>query len=157
VNNSEQQNFEDDMINLLTQIRNIREPDEISQEIQDIPGIERIIFREMVYALLFSEMIQTIREESRESRENRKLNILSLIETNNNMDENCECNICWDEKEKNKFVKFNCNHEFCKDCVIKSLRSEQRDKPCCALCRTEVKSITSRTSLVKNELAEFIS
>jgi hypothetical protein len=150
-----EEGFENELINLLTELRNAREP-EPQQEIQDVLGIERIVLREMLLYALFNNMITTIREQYNAVR---KLNILSSVENNENenINENCECNICWEEKEKKNFVKFGCNHEFCKDCVIKTLRTDQRENPCCALCRAEVKSIVSRTNLVQTELADIIA
>lgn len=139
--------FEDEMINLLTELRNRRER-EPPQEIHEVMGIEQIVLREM-----FLFMINSIRQEFVSQR---KLNIISSLEIDET-NETCECNICLEEKEKNKFVKFGCNHEFCKDCTIKTLRLDQRDTPCCALCRREVKSVISRTNEVQTELADLIA
>jgi hypothetical protein len=159
INNQEEQEdeneFENEMINLLNELRNPSEP-EPQQEIQDIPGIEQMVLREMVLYSLFNNMITTIRQQYNAVR---KFNILSSVESNENenINENCECNICWEENEKKNFIKFGCNHEFCKDCVIKTLRTDQRETPCCALCRAEVKSIVSRTNFVQTELADLIA
>jgi hypothetical protein len=147
--------IENEMINLLNELRNPREH-EPQQEIQDIPGIEQIVLREMVLHALFNNMVTTIREQYNAVR---KLNIISTVE--NDLDEDinakCECNICYEEKELKNFVKLNCKHEFCKDCLIKSLRSDRRENPCCAFCRSEVKSVTSRKSSVQTELADLIA
>jgi hypothetical protein len=139
--------FEDEMINLLTELRNTRER-EPQQEIHEVMGIEQIVLREM-----FLFMINSIRQEFASQR---KLNIISSLEIDET-NEMCECNICWEEKEKQNFVKFGCNHEFCKDCTLKTLRLDQREKPCCALCRGEVKSVVSRTNEVHSELADLIA
>jgi len=66
---------------------------------------------------------------------------------------NKECNICWNETDDTNFVKFGCDHEFCKECVTNSFKQEQKEYPCCALCRAEVKFIKVRTQQVKDELA----
>jgi hypothetical protein len=139
--------FEDEMINLLTELRNRRER-EPPQEIHEVMGIEQIVLREM-----FLFMINSIRQEFVSQR---KLNIISSLEIDET-NEMCECNICWEEKEKQNFVKFGCNHEFCKDCTLKTLRLDKREKPCCALCRGEVKSVVSRTNEVHSELADLIA
>ena len=155
LNDEDEEGFENELVNLLTELRNSREQ-EPEQEIQDVAGIERTVLREMLLYVLFNNMITTIREQYNPIR---KLNILSSVENNENenINENCECNICWEEKEKTNFVKFGCSHEFCKDCVIKTLRTDQREIPCCALCRAEVKLIVSRTNLVQSEFADLIA
>ena len=153
LNNEE--GFENDIINFLTELRNVRE-NEQSQEIQDVLGIERIVMRDMLLYALFNNMITTIREQYNGER---KLDIISTVEINENENINkiCECNICYEEKEVKNFVKLNCNHEFCKDCLINSVKSDRRELPCCAFCRTEIKSFTSRTDEVHSELSNLVA
>ena len=67
-----------------------------------------------------------------------------------------ECCICFESYTKSEFVTLNCKHEFCNECVKKSLLSDNRQKPCCAYCRTEVKIITSRTREIYNKMTEFV-
>jgi hypothetical protein len=68
----------------------------------------------------------------------------------------CECTICYDNIENDKFVKLNCNHEFCKDCLIKSLQNEERDTPCCAYCRAPIDTITLNKEEYKEEFMDII-
>jgi hypothetical protein len=165
LHNIETDDFENDLINFLTQLRNVNYREEREPQLYEIPNIERMIMREL-FQYIFNNRVVDQREEQ---PENIKFNI-NLIHnnndndndnennTNNNMlENNMMCNICWDEKEKNKFVKFGCNHEFCKDCIVTSLRSEQRNIPCCALCRSEINNITCTTEDFRSELAEFIA
>jgi hypothetical protein len=158
LHNIETDDFENDLINFLTQLRNVNYREEREPQLYEIPNIERMIMREL-FQYIFNNRVVDQREEQ---PENIKFNI-NLIQnnennTNNNMlENNMMCNICWDEKEKNKFVKFGCNHEFCKDCIVTSLRSEQRNIPCCALCRSEINNITCTTEDIRSELAEFIA
>jgi hypothetical protein len=102
---------------------------------------------------LFNNFLNTVRSQN---SENRKLKIISTIE-NDEICGNCECSICWEDKEVKDFVKLGCNHEFCKDCLIKSIRADLRENPCCALCRTEVKYLRSRTELVHSELENLVA
>ena len=76
------------------------------------------------------------------------------IETNaeENLTENCQCSICWDDKELKQFVKLNCNHEFCNDCVKRTLSPETRTNLCCALCRSGVTEIKTRTHETYDDL-----
>ena len=68
-----------------------------------------------------------------------------------------ECSICWDKKESVKFVKLNCNHEFCNECIIKTLAANKHRAPCCALCRADINNITSRSVDVQNEISNAVA
>jgi hypothetical protein len=85
--------------------------------------------------------------------------IVSLVETNEDehLDEICQCSICWDDKELRQFVKLNCSHEFCKDCITQTLRTETRRNLTCALCRSEISTIASRTQELHDELSENVN
>jgi hypothetical protein len=74
-----------------------------------------------------------------------------------NFNERCQCSICWDDKELRQFVKLNCNHEFCKDCIAHTLRPETRTNLCCALCRSEITTIAILTQEVHDELMADIN
>ena len=61
---------------------------------------------------------------------------------------NKECGICLSEDIPcSKIAKLGCGHEFCCDCTEKFINA----KPCCALCRADVKkvSVASKTALNK--------
>lgn len=61
---------------------------------------------------------------------------------------NKECGICLSEDIPcSKIAKLGCGHEFCCDCTEKFINT----KPCCALCRADVKkvSVASKTALNK--------
>ena len=68
-----------------------------------------------------------------------------------------ECSICWDKKDSDKFVKLNCNHEFCNECIIKTLAANKHRAPCCALCRSDINNITSRRVDVQNEISNAVA
>jgi hypothetical protein len=152
--------LETDLIRFLDEIRTRRQR-EFPQEFYENPGFEQALMREYYIASALQNFFVQNRERN---NVNRKLNITTnlVINKNEKNDENdkndkiCECNICLDEKEIINFVKLGCKHEFCKDCVIKTLKTDQRDNPRCALCRTEIKSIDSRIESVHNEISELI-
>lgn len=94
---------------------------------------------------------------------NKKPTNLKIISTAQNLtteqiDEDlyskCDCNICYDSFDKYKFVQLNCQHEFCKDCVIKTIKSstDAYKEPCCAYCRNNIDTITTKSDEVKAEL-----
>ncbi len=68
-----------------------------------------------------------------------------------------ECSICWDKKDSDKFVKLNCNHEFCNECIVKTLSANKHRAPCCALCRADINNITSRSVDVQNEISNAVA
>lgn len=142
--------FENDLITFIQTLANEREEmHENSRitEIQQYRAIENMLMREMFISLMSMSIDRTIRDESTK---------LQILDVNTNENKNCECSICYDEKESQQFVKFGCNHEFCKDCVISTFKSSNNKRICCALCRAEVKEIEARTEQVKTELTLHI-
>lgn len=126
------------------------------EEVTDaiVQSMEYALRRDMLWHTLATILMDFIRDEP-----NNKLNIISTVKNDENLDINqdCECNICYEEKKVSDFTKFNCNHEFCKDCVINTIKSRRNaNNICCALCRTEVKSVETKTNEVKAELDEYI-
>jgi len=63
----------------------------------------------------------------------------------------CECSICFESYKKDKFVKLNCNHTFCGDCVIETIKTTKLANARCALCRTDIKTIVTYSNEVKNK------
>ena len=72
-------------------------------------------------------------------------------------DEWVECNICYDSYSNNDFVKLDCDHKFCKNCIKRTLQNEVRKMPSCAFCRSQIKNIKCASEIVKNELDECIA
>lgn len=52
-----------------------------------------------------------------------------------------ECGICYQTYENNQFIGLNCNHEFCKQCIITCLRKEKKQRACCAMCRSNINTM----------------
>lgn len=152
--------FENEFINFLFQLRqnnrNINRGLSEDHHVQNMGNMERTLIQELFLSFLHNLNNGTRIAEI--SSGPRRFTINSIIDISNEVDnnENSRCNICWDEKENTQFVKFGCNHEFCKECVITSLRGEQRQHPCCALCRSAVMTMSCKTVEVHAELAEFI-
>jgi hypothetical protein len=138
----------------------IREP---IPEIDVVRGMERMLMREVMMSRIEFVAGLSIRLPTNLNnvKINKKLNILSSIEHNDNEDitKICECSICYDEKELKNFVKLGCNHEFCKDCLITTMKTSQinDNNLSCALCRTEVKSVKSRTEQAHTDISELIA
>jgi hypothetical protein len=158
--NAEHENqFENDLMSFIQELSPDRE--EIRESIPEIDLVrtmERMLMREMMFGM--TRMLTNL-NNANNLKINQKLNILSSIEHNDNEDINviCECSICYDEKELQNFVKLGCNHEFCKDCLITTMKTSQTNgnNLSCALCRTEVKTVKSRTHEVHKEMSELIA
>jgi hypothetical protein len=72
-------------------------------------------------------------------------------------EEICQCNICFEDEKITNFVKLNCNHEFCKECIKKTLKSCNRNTfPKCAFCREDFKNFIFKNDVVQNEFSEMI-
>ena len=117
--------------------------------------------REMLIYAMTNVFMNFIRDEHNDNEDDgdNKINIISTVKNDENLDihQSCECSICYEEKKVGDFTKFNCNHEFCKDCVINTIKSRRNaNNICCAFCRTEVKSVESKTNKVKAEFDEYI-
>jgi hypothetical protein len=148
--------FENDLMSFIQEfsaerVEEIQE-NRIISEIQQARAIENMLMREMFIAMMSGIINRTLRGDS------RKFKIVSTVNNNENVNinETCECPICYDEKEFKNFVKLGCNHEFCKDCVINTMKSNHSTNLSCAFCRAEVTKIESKTNEVKNELDIYI-
>jgi hypothetical protein len=115
-----------------------------------------------IYAMMLIEMTQAFRELTEDTLNRNMLNRkfclrIKILDTNNNLEEKCDCNICYNEYEKKNFIKLDCGHEFCKDCMKKSLQNEIRETPRCAYCRSDIKNLELRLETIKNEFNDLIT
>jgi len=110
----------------------------------------------ILYAMMFVEMIRSI-NSSFEGRLDRKFRITTKIaEKQDDLEEKCECNICYDEHEIKNFIKLDCGHQFCKDCIKKSLQNEIKTTLCSAFCRTEIKTFELYEENTKAEFNDIV-
>ena len=108
--------------------------------------------RSLLYAVMFIEMIRAMSES------NRKFDInTNVLQDPANLEEKCECGICYEECANKNIVKLNCGHEFCKDCIKQTLQNERKLTPCCAYCRTDITNFELKLESVKNEFNDLIN
>jgi len=113
------------------------------------------IVEDIRFAYLFLQMAENMYAKNEEPK---KFEIESIVEPLTNSVENIsECCICFESYKKEDFITLGCNHEFCNDCLKKTLLSDNREKPCCACCRTEVSTIISRTNKIHSKMSELIA
>ena len=71
----------------------------------------------------------------------------------------CECCICMNnEISQVDIVKLNCEHQFCGDCIISTLKQHNKSselKPSCALCRTTMTNIEVANDTTLAKMQEF--
>ena len=68
-----------------------------------------------------------------------------------------ECDICYESKMQNEFVKLNCSHSFCGECIETTLKTcTIKTGPRCALCRESINRILSKDVNINTSLAGYI-
>jgi hypothetical protein len=103
----------------------------------------------------FLEIRNNINLYSRRYQQSKKFAIESLLQEHILTEETIDCCICFESYNKSEFVALNCNHEFCNDCLKNAIKSDNRSKPCCAYCRTEITQMVSRTSDIHDKMTEL--
>jgi len=86
-----------------------------------------------------------------------KYNFATTVESleKNEEDEKCDCSICFENLEKEKFVKLDCGHEFCGDCLLGTIKTTKSNNLRCALCRTDITNITTYLPEINCKFDEF--
>jgi hypothetical protein len=158
-------NIEEDLMLVLSELRNIehiqplQETEPVYNE-QFISSRRREYMRYMADVLVFTMLNNMLATDGEEPLTiGTRPAIMSSIDDKFVEDAAVasECSICWDKKESDKFVKLNCNHEFCNECIIKTLAANKHRAPCCALCRADINNITSRSVDVQNEISNAVA
>jgi hypothetical protein len=65
------------------------------------------------------------------------------------------CPICYEPLKYEDIVTLNCNHEFCKTCIIQTLHYVKNSDPSCALCREKICSMLVPDVKTYDTVAEF--
>lgn len=86
--------------------------------------------------------------------ENIKYNFITSVETLKNP-EKCDCSICFENYEKEEFVKLNCNHEFCSVCLIETIKAAKSNNPRCAFCRADITKIVTYLPKINCKFDKF--
>jgi hypothetical protein len=112
----------------------------------------RLTLIEIIVSMMFLDMIHRIRDEFTHNRKfNIQTNIVECAHTNE-----CECNICYDNKIKQEFVKLNCGHEFCKDCIKQTFKNVRTENPQCAFCRAEINNMELSSQIIRDEFNDVL-
>jgi len=84
--------------------------------------------------------------------------IMLCTEQSHELEEKEECPICLTDQKKFDILITNCNHSFCKDCVMKSISiSKNARKPLsCALCRADVNALETKNVEEYNNLCSLL-
>jgi len=104
-------------------------------------------------SIMILDMINSIQDEITNNRKfNIQTNIVECAHTNE-----CECYICYDNKAKPQFLKLNCGHEFCKDCIKHSLKNVRTERPQCAFCRAEINNMELSSQAIRDEFNDLLN
>ena len=120
-----------------------------------------LVMPSLVMSSFYHSMLMLMNFEENEAKINvdRKFSFESKVE-NFDIEENCECAICYNDNaiQPANFVKLNCNHIFCNSCIQKSFQhTNGLSIPCCALCRSEISSVTFNDENIKKDFCNIIS
>ena len=66
-----------------------------------------------------------------------------------------ECSICYEDYKTSNSVKLDCEHIFCKECIVAIVKKRPMVHKC-AMCRHEVTQITTYNVNVKDEIMEHL-
>jgi hypothetical protein len=106
--------------------------------------------------LIDSTILLNLIESSNEEN-NKRFNIATkIIENSNYCEKQNECFICYEKKNLKNFIKLNCSHEYCKDCIKNQIKHTKTENVHCALCRSVVDNIEIRDILILEEINECI-
>jgi len=146
---NENENLINDIVELLLDINNNDFPEQIDENYIN-QNLERMLVLEFINHNIFNN--STLINNEIENIENINNNIKFNTNKNKKKEENniCNCNICYENKKQKNFVKLNCNHEFCYECIIKSFEINTNKIKTCALCRGIITEIeTSNKNIIK--------
>jgi hypothetical protein len=145
LNEQEQIDYVDAIFNVITNMNtinqintNINQYNQINLDNEDEAMPALVDISDPLVQALVDTQNQTHFVEDSE----RKFNINAELVVSADLEES-ECQICYDTKAKNRFVKLNCNHEYCAPCIIQTMNNtSQYREPCCAFCRANMTSFT---------------
>uniref|UniRef100_A0A6C0KS52 RING-type domain-containing protein n=1 Tax=viral metagenome TaxID=1070528 RepID=A0A6C0KS52_9ZZZZ len=81
--------------------------------------------------------------------------IVSRYKTGEKKDLDNECPICYENLKNEDIVTLNCNHHFCKTCIINTLKTNKNGEPSCALCRETICSMLVPNGETYDSVAEY--
>jgi len=152
----EENELEEDLVRILQNMRNPVEENTQTFTNDMASALQNDFINSMLHINMLYLDNMNRNMNIRRINEPKKFAIESVIEPEPELQQISECCICFENYTKQDFVTLNCSHEFCNGCLKKALCSDNRPKPCCAYCRTEVTKMISRTTNVYNELAQLV-
>ena len=66
-----------------------------------------------------------------------------------------ECSICYEDYKTPNFVKLDCEHIFCKGCIVAIAKTHPMVHKC-AMCRHDVTQMTTYNVNIKDEIMEYL-
>jgi hypothetical protein len=134
------------------------ETEEITWTIDRTPNPNYLneILNEEIYNTRFLRNITNIYDIEPTIRfDEKQQNIIVICEEFEISDEELDCCICMETKDKNEICSLNCKHKFCGECVETCVK-----KPgiyTCSLCREDVTIITAQKNQIKEKINQYCS
>ena len=118
---------------------------------------------DVIDTLILLNSIGSIRLDNILHNKTLELNIKLDENYHENCNENCnennkikkECYICYEEIDYDKFVKLDCSHEFCKECIKNQIKYTKTNI-CCGLCRNDIKNLQVKTNEILEEINDIV-
>ena len=121
------------------------------------------VVRSLLYEMdMEADFIPFSNNSDSNSNVTKKYNIVAVLESQVEVDAAvCECCICLNnEVNRSEIVKLNCDHLFCGECIITTLKKHNKSselKPCCALCRAPISQIAVNDNEILTKFQELLS
>jgi len=121
---------------------------EYSNEMEQI-AIEESINRQM-------QILDNMKPKNPLEKINMEVSVIMDSSLSNNM---FECGICYENLSYDKSVQLNCNHIFCGECVVKTIRTcfVNDVHASCAMCRAKYAKLTMRTETMQEMIRNYNS
>ena len=88
----------------------------------------------------------------------RQYGIIVQHKTTSNDDLLEACAICYEDYAANNFVKTNCEHSFCQNCVTGMIQIlPENKKLSCPMCRSNINHLSCYTSIITNNLKNILN
>jgi hypothetical protein len=121
------------------------------------------VVRSLLYEMdMEADFIPFSDNSDSDSNVTKKYNIVAVLEAAAAVESAvCECCICLNnEVNRSEIVKLNCDHLFCGECIITTLKKHNKSsevKPCCALCRAPISQIAVNDNTILTKFQELLS
>jgi hypothetical protein len=113
----------------------------------------------LILSILQYERMRELSDEKRPINYNNKILLrhAEITCNTNYLNNSLDCEICCESKKSTQFGKYNCNHQFCGDCIEHMLMiNQETDNIRCPFCRCEVSQLQTYDEEIFNKIEKYI-